>query len=414
MSPTTPISQRTSGFLKLEEDLLVSCVSCGLCLPHCPTYRATGEELLSPRGRIAVMRAVETENLTIDDTIRSALDTCVMCRGCETACPSGVQFGRLMEDTRSAIAKTTPPPLWLRMGLRLLSAHRLVLGGSTLLGVGQRLRIVPPSLSRRFGAPDRVAIRRPALTQLVSAQTADAYLFTGCVMDAWQRDVHADALALMQATGAQVAVPTSHSCCGALHSHSGLTSDARKLAQAVIDSCPGNAPVVVDSAGCGAALQDYGHLLNTDEAKVFSTRVVDISTWLAERIDKLGPAAASTTKRETVVVQDPCHLRHVQRTHGAVRTLLNKYVDIIELPDDGRCCGAGGAYSIQQPELATSIRNTKVSVIDAALNRDRQTVVASGNPGCSMWLAQAGLRTEHPVTVVARHARTAGWIHART
>ncbi len=405
--------KRTTGLLGLNEDLLVSCVSCGLCLPHCPTYRATGEELLSPRGRIAVMRAIEMDNLTIDDTIESALDSCVMCRGCETACPSGVQFGQLMEGTRSVIAKkVSPPPAWLRLGLKALSAHRLILIGSSALGIAQRLRVVPPALSRRFGAPDRVPVRRPRLANLVSAQTADAYLFTGCVMDAWQRDVHADALALMQATGARVAVPTASGCCGALHSHSGLSGDAKKLAESVIASCPGDAPIVVDSAGCGAALQDYGHLLGTTEAAAFSERVVDVSTWLAQHLTSLGPADSSSP-RETVIVQDPCHLRHVQRAHGAVRTLLAPYVDLVELPDDGRCCGAGGAYSVLQPELATSIRNTKVDVILASAPGADRMVVASGNPGCSMWLAQAGLITEHPVTVVARHARQAGWLRAR-
>jgi glycolate oxidase iron-sulfur subunit len=403
-----------SSILNLNDDLLVACVSCGLCLPHCPTYRATGEELLSPRGRIAVMRAVETEVVPIDAKVRSALDSCVMCRGCETACPSGVQFGQLMEATRSAIAVTSPPPWWLKIGLRALGYHRLVLTGSSLLGIAQRLRLAPRWLTAKLGAPRRVPFRQRPLSGLVSPQTADAFLFTGCVMDAWQRNVHRDALELMQATGAAVAVPNGGSCCGALHVHSGLTEQAKALAQQVMAACPGSAPIVVDSAGCGAALQDYGHLLGTDEAKVFSARVVDVSTWLAHRIDVLANKHANGKRgpqRETVVIQDPCHLRHVQRAHLAVRTLLAPFVDIIELDDDGRCCGAGGAYSVLQPALATAIRDAKVAtIVHAAANS--KLVVATGNPGCSMWLAEAGLDTEHPVSIVARHARQAGWLHA--
>ncbi len=403
--------------LGLNEDLLVACVSCGLCLPHCPTYRATGEELLSPRGRIAVMRAIEHDGLEVDETVRHSLDSCVMCRGCETACPSAVQFGSLMETTRATISSTVArPPVWLRAALGLLPRHRLLVGGSRLLALFQRARLIPPSISKRASLPARLPLRSPQLRGLVAATHADAILYTGCVMDAWQRQIHADGLALMRATGAQVAVPSlGGSCCGALHSHSGLVDSAKRLAQHVIDSCPGTAAIVVDSAGCGAALQDYGHLLGTPQAEAFSKRVVDISTWLSHRIDLLPNAARSArpeaATREAVVVQDPCHLRHVQRSHLPVRTLLSLVVDIIELPDDGRCCGAGGAYSVLQPELATTIRDAKVAVIRNATTVRPSTVVASGNPGCSMWLERGGLITEHPVSIVARHGRQAGWLH---
>ncbi len=390
------------GPLNLDDDLLVACVSCGLCLPHCPTYRATGEELLSPRGRIAAMRAVDERTVAIDDTVRSAFDTCVMCRGCETACPSGVKFGQLMETTRAAMTLTAPPPRLLRLGLGALRFHRTLLFASSVLGVGQRLRLIPRSVSWRFGAPSQVPIRRPPLLGLVNAHTADAYLFTGCVMDAWQRDVHVDALALMQATGACVAIPEGGGCCGALHVHSGLTDQAQALAHQVMSACPGEAPIVVDSAGCGAALQDYGHLLGTPAAHQFSKRVVDVSSWLADRIELLIQHQSTPGTRETVVIQDPCHLRHVQRAQAPVRVLLSPFVDVIELPDDGRCCGAGGAFSVLQPELATSIRDAKLEVIRKAAPTGN-TIVASGNPGCSMWLAQAGIHTEHPVSIVARH-----------
>jgi glycolate oxidase iron-sulfur subunit len=402
--------------LNLDEELLAACVSCGLCLPHCPTYRVTGEELLSPRGRIAVMRAVEDESVAFDSTVVSALDTCVMCRNCETACPSGVQFGQLMESTRTVMSSSSArPPVWLRYALLSLGRDRLILAASSLLGIAQRLRLVPRSLVRLTGAPPRVPIRRTKLTGLVDPSQADVFLYTGCVMDAWQRDVHADALALMRATGAKVAVPKGGSCCGALLVHSGLTAHAKQFARDVIAACPGSAPIVVDSAGCGAALQDYGHLLHTDEARAFSARVVDISSWLGNRVGQLGDNSRGkpAEHRETVIVQDPCHLRHVQRAHLSVRTLLQPFVDIVELSDDGRCCGAGGAYSVLQPTLATAIREAKVKVIREA-DPTGTVVVASGNPGCSMWLSQGGVRTEHPVTIVARHGRKAGWLNERT
>jgi glycolate oxidase iron-sulfur subunit len=400
--------------LGLDEDLLLACVSCGLCLPHCPTYRATGEELASPRGRISIMRAIEQGDVEVDETVQGALDSCVMCRGCETACPSGVSFGRLMEDTRASLpASSAAVPRWMGPALKALKFQRAVLFGSSLLGVAQRARIIPQKVTRRFGLPDQIPIRRPRLRGVVSAGSADAWLFTGCVMDAWQRNVHADALALMRQSGARVAVASPSGCCGALHAHAGRHDDAKEFAIAVMRNFPGDAPIVVDSAGCGAALQDYGHLVGTPEAQAFSARVVDVCTYLANRIDALGPA--TTGEREQIVLQDPCHLRHVQRAHLPVRTFLGKYVSVVELDDDGRCCGAGGSYSLVQPELATTIRTTKLEAIDRAvasqlLPGSGRPVVSSGNPGCSLWLEAAGLHVEHPVSIVARIGRKQGWL----
>ncbi len=195
------------GPLGLDEDLLVQCVGCGLCLPHCPTYRATEEESASPRGRITLMRAVEQQGLAIDDDVVGFMERCVQCRACETACPSGVQFGRLMEQTRVALADDgRTAPRWLRLVLAPLGRHRLLLAGSSLLGLAQRARVLPRALSRRAGIPERIPVRREPLT---SDADPDAWLFTGCVMDAWQRDVHAAALRVMRATGARIGLPAA-------------------------------------------------------------------------------------------------------------------------------------------------------------------------------------------------------------
>ncbi len=384
--------------LGLDPDLLVQCVSCGLCLPHCPTYRATEEESASPRGRITMMRAVE-QGLPIDDDFIGFMNACVQCRGCETACPSGVQFGRLMEQTRSSLAADKnlagrAVPWWLRRGLNALAHHRLVLVGSSALGVLQRLRLIPASVAERASLPSRLSIRRP---RLHSDESPDAWLFTGCVMDAWQRDVHQAALTVMRASGAKVAVPQpgqGADCCGALHTHAGLTESARTYARKVMTGFSGYTPIVVDSAGCGAALKDYGHLLGTPEAEAFSARVLDIGEFLAERVDLLPEGR----HMGTVVVQDPCHLRHVQRAHLATRVALGKYATLVEIDDDGRCCGAGGAYSALQPELAGHIRDDKLE----AIKRTGASMIASSNPGCSMWLGASGLHIEHPVQIIER------------
>ncbi len=379
--------------LGLVDDELATCVSCGLCLPHCPTFRATGEEAASPRGRIAAMRAVQWEGAPVDDGFVEFMSSCVQCRGCEPACPSGVPFGRLMEGTRRALVDAgRTVPWWQRLGYRALGHHRLVLAGSRLAALGQRVGLMPA----RLGLPP-LPLRVPRLRATGTA----AWLFTGCVMDAWQRDVHASVLRVAAAAGVGMALPgAGGDCCGALHVHAGLHDDARRLAERVMRSMPGTAPVVVDSAGCGAALKDYGHVVGTPEAAAFAARVLDVHEWLVDLMDRL-PVPSATMVRPSVVVQDPCHLRHVQRAHAAVRTVLAPYARLLELDDDGLCCGAGGAYSALQPELAGDIRERKLAAIARARSAAPDAVVVSANPGCSVHLAATGLTVRHPVQIIA-------------
>jgi glycolate oxidase iron-sulfur subunit len=225
----------------------------------------------------------------------------------------------------------------------------------------------------------------------------DAWVFTGCVMDAWMRDTHRATARVLAATGLSCARPGSGGdCCGALHVHAGRADDARRLARRVIASMPGDAPVVVDSAGCGAAMKDYGHLLGTSEAAAFSARVRDFSEMVAER----DPLPVVRTGR-SLVVQDPCHLRHVQHAHGAVRTILRDAYTLLETDDDGLCCGAGGAYALWQPDLALAIRDRKVAALQRAGLDQPGTVVVSANPGCLMHLRGAGIDAVHPAVLLA-------------
>jgi glycolate oxidase iron-sulfur subunit len=292
--------------LGLDDEELSSCVACGLCLPHCPTFRVTGEEGLSPRGRIDAMRNVQWRGAAADDDFVRFMETCVQCRGCEPACPSGVPFGRLMEGTRVALAgERRTAPRWLRAGLAMLRHHRVVLAGSSVLAVAQRARLVP----RRAGL-GRIPLRRgPAL----ESTGTDVWLVTGCVMDAWMRSTHRATADLITRMGFTYSVPDSAGCCGALHTHAGLEPQARRLAESMMRAMPGDAPVLVNSAGCGAAMKDYGHLLDTAEARAFSARVRDVHEWVAEHLDRMPP---TVRRSDPVIVQDPCHLRHVQRTQG--------------------------------------------------------------------------------------------------
>jgi glycolate oxidase iron-sulfur subunit len=365
--------------LNLNDDELSSCVSCGLCLPHCPTYRVTGDESASPRGRIAAMRAVEWGGAPADDVFRSFMDRCVQCRGCETACPSSVPFGRLMEGTRAALGL----PWWKRWAYKVVGVHWLLLALTTVAALVQRLGVPLP------GVPRRLPLRQPPLP----ATGDDVYLFTGCVMDAWMRSTHAAVVRVLGAAGVGVALPKAGAdCCGALSMHAGLVDHARSLAVRVMGAFPGDAPILVDSAGCGAALKDYGHLLGTPEAAAFSARVFDVSEWLAGR--QL-PVVARRFG-QPVTVQDPCHLRHVQKAEQHVRTVLRPYADLVELDDEGLCCGAGGAYAVQQRELSLDIRDRKAS----AVARSGAKVVASANPGCALHLQAAGLDVRHPFDII--------------
>jgi glycolate oxidase iron-sulfur subunit len=385
--------------LALDEDELVACVACGLCLPHCPTYRVTGFETASPRGRIAAMQAVQLGGAPIDERFEQYMEECVQCRGCEAACPSSVQFGHLMEGARKALEETrrTTRPWYRRaaewLAYRLvLPRHWLLLALTWALLVAQRLHLVP----KRFGLP-RLSARELREPLRPGEEPPTAYLFTGCVMDAWQRDVHRAALRVMDATGARPGLPgRGADCCGALHAHAGRTDEARRLARRVMSSMPGDAPVVVDSAGCGAAMKDYGRLMGMADGAAFAARVRDFSEWLADQ-----PPPAVHTSGIRVVVQDPCHLRHVQRAAGSVGTVLGRAYDVAETDDDGLCCGAGGAYAAMQPRLANEIRDRKVAAIRRAAAGSGDVVVASANPGCAMHLAAAGLDVRHPADLLA-------------
>ncbi|HVM40404.1 MAG TPA: (Fe-S)-binding protein, partial [Acidimicrobiia bacterium] len=368
-------------------------------LPHCPTWRETGQERASPRGRIAAMRAVQWGGAPADEAFEAMIDECVGCRGCEPPCPAFVPFGRLVEGARQALHADPPRrrPVrrigeWIAYRL-VLPRHRILLALTWLLWLLQRLHLWPRR--GRFAVPPISArsLRRPLQPSAQPSGAEQVVLFTGCVMDAWMRDTHRAAVAVVEAAGGAVALPgRGADCCGALHAHAGRHDEAVTLARRVMAALPGDAPVLVDSAGCGAFMKEYGALLGTPEATAFSARVRDVHEWLGGRRLPVRPAGTP------VVVQDPCHLRHVQRAHGAVHTLLAQVHDVREPADEGLCCGAGGAYSVFQPELSNALGERKA----AALRQAGAGLVASANPGCLMQLRAHGVEAVHPVELLAR------------
>lgn len=378
--------------LHLDPDDLAACVGCGLCLPHCPTYRATREEGLSPRGRIAGMREIQDREAPITARFVEMIDTCIQCRGCETACPSSVPYGRLVEGTIATLTEEghETSPRWLRLALQPLRSP-LVLGlGSKAIGLGQRLGL----RTSKLGIPPLPLRQEPLI-----ATGNDVWLHTGCVMDAWYRPVHQAVLDVLTAMGIGASLPDKGgACCGALHHHAGDQPSAVSLASRTMAAFPGSNPILLDSAGCGAAMKEYGDLLGTPEALAFSKRVFDIHEFIEQNADALPKVSTKAKWSGTVVVQDPCHLRHVQQTHDSVRSLLTRFGDVAVLDDEGLCCGAGGSFSLKHTELSSTIRERK----HASIQRSKATIVASANPGCAGFLQPDGARTEHPMVLVAQ------------
>jgi glycolate oxidase iron-sulfur subunit len=391
-------------------DPLQPCVHCGFCLPACPTYLATGDESDSPRGRIVLMRALERGEIGPGDSaLVQHLDACLGCRGCEPVCPSGVAYGRGLEAARERLfrARGLPAParavlgvfrrrsLWrpLFTAARMLRATGLprALAGSGRHGFGMAML----AASAGGPAPRR---REPA----PSPTGPTVALFRGCVMDTLFRHVHDATRRTLEHNGYRVVEAAGQTCCGALHEHAGDRAAAVALARHNAAALARAADyVVTNSAGCGALLKDYGHLLGDESGATLAGKVRDVTELLAEA----GPRPGARLDLD-VAYDAPCHLQHAQRVHEAPLAVLRAIpgLRLRLLPGSDRCCGSAGIYSVLQPGMARAVLADKIETIAAAEPRPR--VVATGNPGCLMQigagLIAAGLdiRAAHPVELL--------------
>ncbi|HZB27069.1 MAG TPA: heterodisulfide reductase-related iron-sulfur binding cluster, partial [Gemmatimonadales bacterium] len=414
------------------------CVHCGFCLPACPTYLVTGDEGHSPRGRIVLMRALERGEMSSGDAaLLDHLDACLGCRGCEPACPSGVGYGRGLEAAReqlfaqrglSSLARAVLGVFRYRglwRGLftlaRLFRATRLpgALAGSgrVRFGMGmlassaelrERMEWTRSEKSEKSERPERSEKSERAQTPASSPTVA---LFRGCVMDTLFRHVHDATRRTLEANGYQVVEVPDQVCCGALHEHAGDRAAARALAQTNVQALAGTADfIVVNSAGCGALLKDYGHLLGSPEAVTVAAAVRDVSELLAER----GPRPGAPLHVE-VAYDAPCHLQHAQRVHEAPLALLQAIpaLRIQLLPGSDRCCGSAGIYSVLRPQMARQVLESKIAAVQAA--DPVPELIVTGNPGCIMQIG-AGLRAAalptrvaHPVELLDLSYSAAGF-----
>jgi len=402
----------------------LDCVHCGLCLPYCPTYGVSGRESDSPRGRIYLMRGEAEGRLEISPEAELHLDRCIVCRACETVCPSGIRMGEMMESFRHATRRRRGrrlADLLSAAALRAVLPHRArVAALSDLLelyertglrrlatAVARRLaprfaaldRLLPPMPPRSVRGIDREAASSGGVFRAKGKARARVGLFLGCIASEWYAPVHRATIRVLTRNGCDVVVPLEQTCCGALHRHSGLLEDGAELfarnAEAFREA--GVDCVAVNAAGCGAALKEP--LPGTSGDPGPPAR--DICELLAE----LGIADPDRPVPKRVAHHQACHLVHAQRVGpGAVEGLLRRIpgLTLVPLADADRCCGAGGIYNLLHPEMAEPLQSEKV---DAVL-RSGAEVVATGNPGCWLQiragLTGRGIEVLHPVELLDR------------
>jgi glycolate oxidase iron-sulfur subunit len=415
MTPAAPGSASNRASAPGRYDIALDCVHCGLCLPACPTYVQLGDEADSPRGRIYLMRAHDEGRQPLTAGLMEHLDRCLVCRACETVCPSGVQFGALMEDFRATARQKTPPPRglaararaatgramlvhvvphrrrlrWAVDALRLYrtsGAQWLVrrLGLARVVGLGEQEAMSPPVAPRaaRAAWPERL----PAF----GAQRARVLFLRGCVTPELLPAMQRASIAALRHNGCEVVTPRHQGCCGALHFHAGLHARGMALLEANLRAFGGADAIVVNAAGCGSTLKEYGRLAATDArlaaaASAVASRIRDATEFL----DELGLVAPRQPVPGRVAYDEPCHLLHGQRITAAPRSVLGRIpgLELVPLRDADRCCGSAGIYNVAQPALAGAILDDKI----AAIADSRCDVVATGNPGCILQI-RSGLR----------------------
>ncbi|HVF07665.1 MAG TPA: (Fe-S)-binding protein [Actinomycetota bacterium] len=362
---------------------LDACVACGLCLPHCPTYRLTGEESASPRGRITAMRAVADGNAEVDETFVTFMDLCLVCRACEDVCPSHVPFGRMMERARAQIEPERG------VGTRLLRWLGLdvVLPRPALIRLVAVLQpLARPFMPRRIRAivPRRAAplARLPRVTEQAGGATRGTVaLLSGCVQDRWFHEVNLATIRVLARCGWRVTVPRAQRCCGALQAHNGRLEVARRLARLNARAFAGADDVVANAAGCGAHMRSYPELI---EGATLPVR--DVMAFLSD--EGIGDVPLGAIGIDRVAYHDACHALRAQGIHAQPRALLAAIpgLQVVEIANGDRCCGAAGLYNVTEPELAGRLQREKAE----AVRGTAASLIASANPGCTMQL-RAGL-----------------------
>jgi len=411
-----------------QRELLDDCVHCGFCLPHCPTYQSWGEEMDSPRGRIDLMKGLRDGNVALTSDVVAYFDRCLGCMGCVTACPSGVQYGTLIEQTRARVEATHPRgfadrafrglvfslfPHPARLKAMLLPLWLYVVTGlQKLVRMSGLLKLLPPRLQQleamlpevRFA---HLTAKLPNGVQAQGEKRATVGLVAGCVQRVFFPSVNEATVRVLAAEGCEVRVPEGQGCCGALSLHTGRAAEGLAMARALIARFEqgGVDTIIINAAGCGSTLKEYGHLLAGDlawaeRARAFSAKVRDVNEFLAA----LEPRAVRHPLRGRVAYHDACHLAHAQGIRAQPRQLLRGIpgVELVEIPDGDTCCGSAGTYNLMEPESAAEIGKRKVANVLST----RCTLLASANPGCTLQIQKLlrdqgqTLNAAHPMEIL--------------
>lgn len=410
----------------IDYELVLDCVHCGLCTAACPTYVETGNEADSPRGRIYLMRQVIDGKLELDGTVKGHLDLCLNCRACETACPSGVQYGKLIEPFREHMEHNEPGrsvaqlsgiqkwmmnsifPSRIRTRLALMPARLSQwLGFDWLMRKSGVLNLLPKSLRTMHGMLPplkRHYGRLPEVLPAIGPNRARVGLFLGCVADGVYPQTTYATAKVLQANGCEVWIPKAQQCCGALHYHTAKEDKARELAAENGKAFGVNGPkwqeldaIITNAAGCGAMLKDYGHITHGrpghEEAAAFTAKVKDVHEFLYA----LGPIKPTHPLNIKATYHDACHLRHAQQIQKPPRALLEMIpgMELVPLNETELCCGAAGSYNLTQPEMATKLGDRKAANIVATGAK----AVFTGNVGCLMQVQRHLAKAGHPLWV---------------
>ncbi len=431
----TPEPTRAAPWAPLaaEYDNLLACVRCGLCLTACPTYVLTAHEAESPRGRLALARALAEGRLALTPDLVQHEQSCLVCEACSAVCPCGVRMGPVQSALRAGLgpagaARRLLPlfadlrrlrvavavlGLYQRAGLQALARRSGLLRALGLAGLDALLPPLPRSflIPRDDRYPPATSSDHGLCQPPSPLEPETVALFAGCVMSTVLADVDRATVRVLQRAGCAVVAPAGQGCCGALHAHAGDRSTARALARRNVAAFARHdtLPIVVNAAGCGAFLKEYGHLLGDDpawaaRAGTFAARVRDVTEFLAPRLGTAPARAGPPGPRRVVTYQDACHLAHAQGLTEPPRALLRAVPGLVlrEMAEPGLCCGSAGLYNLTHPHEATALRERKLA---HALATGAE-VIATANPGCLLHL-QAGLRArgspvrvEHVVTLL--------------
>jgi glycolate oxidase iron-sulfur subunit len=406
-----------------ERELLDDCVHCGFCLPTCPTYQLWGEEMDSPRGRIYLMDLAKKGEIPLEGPFQEHIDACLGCMACVTACPSGVQYDRLLESVRPQLERNVarePSDRLFREAIFALFPYRRRLRAAALPGaLYQALRRVPAIAALAAKLPGRLAAmesllppvsvrdafaRLPVHTPATGERRGRVALLSGCVQDVFFHRVNAATVRVLAAEGYDVIVPRDQQCCGALELHAGREKPALARARreiAVFESLDVDY-VVTNVAGCGSSMKEYGHLMSDDtewaeRAAAFSARVRDVHEVLAE----LEPRATRHPVRARVTYHDACHLGHAQKVRAQPRAVLRSIpeLELVDLPEAELCCGSAGIYNMVMPEAAAELGARKAANVRSV----HPDVIVTANPGCLLQIGKhldADIPLLHPVQLL--------------